>query len=182
MAKTSIPLQNLALKALELGFRCYCDGDHVPFVMIVAKDGQRRLVDFASAGGIIDAAHVKFVREIARETFSSTRRYALVWSGHPRDESNDDAVVAEATEPGLGQSIVLVQRYRQKKGANTFVKVGKPVNAQYYNDLSTARESRFSSSPCVPAATARSTQRLRSDGSSERNKAKQLATDHVGRS
>jgi hypothetical protein len=45
MASISPALQQWAVQALDLGFGCFGDGDHAPFVTIVDDSGQRQLVD-----------------------------------------------------------------------------------------------------------------------------------------
>lgn len=143
MAKASPQLQQLAFEALDLGFRCFSDDDRVPFALIVDEGGEGHLIDFRSAGGVIDGDHVTSVRQVIAKTFPKAQRYALVWDGYlTKEKVKQDAVFAEAGEHGSDEAFIFAQPYRQKNRRKTFEKIGDAVAVQLTRNLLKAQKRR----------------------------------------
>ncbi len=127
MSKISEGLEQLVLEAIELGYGCFGDGDHSPFVIILDNNANRQLIDFQNADENIDSDLLGSARETIRETFSSAKLYTLVWDGYlTTDGVKGDAVFAEAGEKGEADAFIFAQRYKQKKRAKSLEKIGDP--------------------------------------------------------
>jgi hypothetical protein len=122
-------LKNWAFKALDLGFGCFGDGDHTPFILLIDGAGKRHLIELQSATGVIDSTLIESGREIIHG-FGSGRFYGLVWDGYlTTDGAKQDAVFVEAAVEGGVEAFVFAQAYKQKKRSTTLEKVGQPIVA-----------------------------------------------------
>jgi hypothetical protein len=129
MASINKKLRQWAFKALDLGFGCFSDGDHAPFILLLDENGRRHLIDLRSASGVIDSKLVEAGREIIHG-FASGRFYGLVWDGYlTTDGAKQDAVFVEAAAHGGAEALVFAQAYKQKKRSKKLEKVGQPLVA-----------------------------------------------------
>jgi len=127
MAIVDPGLQRKVDEALALGFGCFGDGDHAPFIMLTETSGKGHLIDLKSADGTISEAIVEAGRGIIKQFAESGQYYILAWDGYlTRAGKRQDAVFAEAGACGEGQALVFAQRYKQAK-SGALAKVGKPL-------------------------------------------------------
>jgi hypothetical protein len=114
--------------ALDLGLRCFKDGDRIPFIILIAGD-DRRLMNLESADGMISEALLEGGRGLIRQFTASGHYYVLVWDGYlTMAGKRQDAVFAEAGAAGEGPGFLFAQRYKESK-AGKLSKVGKPLIA-----------------------------------------------------
>ena len=126
MASISKELRQWASEALDLGFGCFSDGDHAPFILLLDNTGQRHLIELKNVSGIIDSTLVERGREII-QSFPSGQFYGLVWDGYlTKGGVKKDAVFVEAAAKGETVAFVFAQPYRRKMRSNTLEKVGTP--------------------------------------------------------
>ena len=124
MPHISENLQQWVLEALELGYGSFCEGDHVPFAVILDDNGQSHLINFENASGAINSDLLSEARKIITETFPLAQYYALVWDGYlTTGETKQDAVFAEAGERGEAEAFIFAQQYKQKKRPKTLEKI-----------------------------------------------------------
>lgn len=129
MARISKKLQTWAFEALDLGFDCFSDGDHAPFVLLHDETGQRHLIDLKNASGVIDSSLLEGGRKII-SGFDSGQLYGLVWDGYlTADGVKQDAVFVEAGAHGGDKAFLFAQAYEQKKRSRKLEKVGQPLVA-----------------------------------------------------
>lgn len=129
MASISKKLRQWAFKALDLGFGCFSDGDHAPFILLLDETGRRHLIDLKNVSGVIDSKLVECGREIIHG-FESGQFYGLVWDGYlTTDGVKQDAVFVEAAVHGGVGAFVFAQAYKQKKRSKKLEKVGRPLIA-----------------------------------------------------
>jgi hypothetical protein len=129
MASISKKLQCWAFEALDLGFACFSDGDHSPFVLLVDRTGERHLISIESMSGVIDAELVQSGRQII-QGFGSGQLYGVVWDGYlTRDGVKQDAVFVEAADQRTAVAFVFAQAYKRKKRSKRLEKVGQPLVA-----------------------------------------------------
>jgi hypothetical protein len=115
MASIDQKLQRWAFKALDLGFGCFSDGDHAPFILLIDEIGKRHLIELKNVTGVADSKLVEAGREVIRG-FESGRFYGLVWDGYLTTEGvRQDAVCVEAATSGGAKAFVFAQAYRQQK-------------------------------------------------------------------
>jgi len=127
MASINKKLQQWALKALDLGFGCFNDGDHAPFILLLDETGKQHLIDLKSASGVIDSKLIESGRDIIHG-FESGRFYGLVWDGYlTTDGARQDAVFVEAAAHGGAKALVFAQAYKRKKRSKQLEKVGQPL-------------------------------------------------------
>src|SRR5438477_12319177 len=121
-------LQRWVDEALDLGFGCFGDGDHTPFIILIAGD-ERHLTDLKSADGTISEALLKAGRGLIRQFADSGQYYVLVWDGYLTTAGKrQDAVFAEAGAAGGRAGLVFAQRYKQARSGK-LSKIGKPLAA-----------------------------------------------------
>ena len=114
-------------EALDLGFGCFSDGDHAPFVLLVDASGQKHLTNLESASGSISEDLLSAGRELIQQ-LTDGQLYALVWDGFlTTDGKRQDAVFAEvgASE---GPAIIFAQRYKASRSGK-LSKIGAPLAA-----------------------------------------------------
>jgi hypothetical protein len=129
MASIGNELQQWACEALDLGFGCFGDGDHSPFIVLLDDTGQRGLIDLKSASGVIDSALLENGREILR-IVKSGQLYGLVWDGYLTiDGVRQDAVFVEAAAHCGTQAFVFAQAYKLKTRTRPQEKIGRPLVA-----------------------------------------------------
>jgi hypothetical protein len=128
MAATDPGLQKWVDDALDLGFRCFKDGDRIPFIILIAGD-DRRLMNLENADGMISEALLEGGRGLIRQFSESGQYYVLVWDGYLTTAGKrQDAVFAEAGAAGEGPGFLFAQRYKETKSGK-LSKVGKPLVA-----------------------------------------------------
>ena len=114
-------------EALDLGFGSFSDGDHDPFILLVAASGQKHLTNLQSASGSISEDLLSAGRELIQQ-FVDGQLYALVWDGFlTTDGKHQDAVFAEAGACE-GQAFIFAQRYKASRSGK-LSKIGAPVAA-----------------------------------------------------
>jgi hypothetical protein len=129
MAPINKKLQQWALEAIDLGFACFSDGDHAPFILLVDEAGKRILIRLQSASGVIDSKLVEEGRRIIHG-LESGRFYGLVWDGYlTTDKARQEAVFVEAATHGGTQALVFAQPYKRKRRSRRLEKVGQPLVA-----------------------------------------------------
>jgi len=115
MATVDPGLQRWVNEALDLGLGCFEDGDHTPFVILIAGD-ERHLMDLKSADGTISEELLEAGRGLIRQFAESGQYYVLVWDGYLTTAGKrQDAAFAEAGAAGKGSGLVFAQRYKQTK-------------------------------------------------------------------
>jgi hypothetical protein len=113
--RASPELRTWAKEALDLGFGCFSDGDHNPFILFVAASGQHKLLDLQSTRGVISPDFLEAGRDIIRQ-FRPGQFYGLVWDGFlTMDGKRLDAVFAELGVGGEPLGYLFAQRYKQAK-------------------------------------------------------------------
>jgi hypothetical protein len=128
MATVDPVLQQWLDEALDLGLGCFEDGDHNPFIILIAGD-ERHLTDLKNADGAISEALLEAGRRLIRQFAESGQYYVLVWDGYLTTAGKrSDAVFAEAGAAGDESGVVFAQRYKQTKSGK-LAKVGKPLVA-----------------------------------------------------
>lgn len=77
MATVDPGLQRWVDEALDLGFGCFGDGDHTPFI-ILSAGGERHLTNLESVSGTISEALLNAGRDLIRQFADSGQYYVLV--------------------------------------------------------------------------------------------------------
>jgi hypothetical protein len=126
MTSINAKLQQWAVKALDLGFGSFSDGDHAPFILLLDGTGKRHLIDLKSASGVISSKLIESGREIIRG-FESGQLYGLVWDGYlTSDGERQDAVFVEAAAKGGAEALVLPRRTSGRSDRNNWRRWANP--------------------------------------------------------
>jgi hypothetical protein len=127
-------LQRLVDEALDLGFHCFGDGDHAPFIFLYVGD-KGKFIELRSADGTIKESLVETGRKLIREFSESGKYYVLTWDGYlTMAGKRRDAVFAEAGAAGGISGFLFAQQYRQTKSGK-LSKLGKPLVADLVDHL-----------------------------------------------
>ena len=127
MAYIGKKLQKWAIQSLELGFDCFDEGDHAPFVLVADGAGQERLINLENFSGSVDDNLVDRGREII-QAVDDGHLYGLVWDGWLTVGGvKQDAVFVEVGARGVARAFIFAQAYKQKKRSKRLEKLGAPV-------------------------------------------------------